>query len=147
MKVIGIEIKGREIRLVALEKNETENILDITGNYKPLKLENDEEKENVMLFKNTLFSILDSFSPDLIGIKWRNPNPSKKGFKEDNNFSSSPISFKIEGIIQLYPTCNVKIISPNTVAAFLRKNEMEIEPKYGYQLDAFKMAYCLTQKI
>lgn len=36
MKVIGIEIKGREVRIIALEKHDGV-ITDITGSYKPLK--------------------------------------------------------------------------------------------------------------
>ena len=50
MKVIGVEIKGREIRLVALsEKNGS--IEDATGNYKPMKLEEDDNADNFLLFK------------------------------------------------------------------------------------------------
>lgn len=139
MTVIGIEIKGREIRLVALEFDGT-NTNDITGTYKPIKLEDDETAENVVLFKNSLFAILDSFNPSHIVLKWRNPKPAK-GFQKDNNFSSSPISFKLEGLIQIYEKAMVSMIKPQTITAFFKKNQLPLQPKYTYQSDALKMAY------
>ena len=139
MRTIGIEIKGREVRIVVLENNE-EGIVDITGSYKPLKLEEDEITENVILFRNTLHATFDSFNPDAIVIRWRNPKPAK-GFNDENNFGSSPISFKIEGLIQTYESSKIAIIKPQTVTAFLKRNELPIHAKYGYQTEALKMAY------
>jgi hypothetical protein len=137
--VIGIEIKGREIRLVALNYD-SGDVKDVTGTYKRLILEDDEIAENVILFKNSLFAVFDSFNPSDIVLKWRNPKPAK-GFQKDNNFSSSPISFKIEGLIQLYDKASITLIKPQTITAYFRKYELPFEPKYTYQSDALKIAY------
>lgn len=139
MTVLGIEIKGRDIRMVAL-KIEDGTISDVTGTYKPLKLEDDEIAENVILFKNSLFAILDSFDPSAIILKWRSPKPPT-GFQKEKNFSASPISFKIEGLIQIYEKANVTLIKPQTLTAYFKKNELPLKPKYTYQTDAMKIAY------
>lgn len=133
MKVLGIEISGREVRIIALE-NSNGGIIDYTGTYKPIKLEDDEISDNVILFKNTLFATFDNFSPDEIVIKYR--NPKGKGLQ-----APSPISFKIEGIIQVYQDSRISFISPNTIAAFYKKNNLELKPNFGYNLEALKIAF------
>jgi hypothetical protein len=133
MKVLGIEISGREVRIVALEKTNN-GIIDYTGKYKPITLEDDEMSGNVVLFKNTLFSVFDNFSPDEIIIKYR--NPKGKGIH-----APSPISFKIEGLIQTYSEAKVSFVNPTTLATFYKKNKLELKPSFGYQIDAMKIAY------
>jgi hypothetical protein len=133
MKVLGIEIKGRKVVIVALEKN-AGTIKDITGTYKPILLENDIEARNLRLFKDTLFACLDNFSPDAIVVKYRNPNG--KGDR-----TPSPISFKIEGLIQLYDKCPIILTFPQTISAFYKKSRLNIKTKYTYQSEAIKYAY------
>lgn len=133
MKVLGIEIKGRKVIIVALEKNGN-SIIDITGKYKPIELENDIEAENLRLFRDTLFACFNSFSPDAIVVKYRNPNG--KGDR-----APSPISFKIEGVIQVYEQCPIILMHPQTIAAFYKKNTLTLSPKYGYQGEAIKFAH------
>ena len=70
MKVIGIDIAGRDVRIIALEKS-SGTIINYTRKYKPIRLEDDEIAKNVILFKNTLFATIDSFSPDVIVINYR----------------------------------------------------------------------------
>lgn len=139
MRVIGVEIKGREVRLGVLE-SQNGNITDITGNYKRFKLEDDEVYQNVILFRNSLFAILDNFNPNIIVIKWRNPKPAK-GFQQENNLGSSPISFKIEGLIQIYEKVEVSIVKPQTVTAYIKKTPLTFKPKYDYQEEAMKVAF------
>lgn len=119
MNVVGVEIKGREVRLVALRSNGAE-ITDVTGGYKPIKLEGDDDAQNVILFRNALFAVFDNYHPDTIVVKWRNPSPPK-GFRQENNFGSSPISFKIEGLIQTYEKADIVLIKPQTITAYLKK--------------------------
>lgn len=133
MKVLGIEIYGREIRIIALEKKGIE-IVNYTNSYKPIKLEDDEIASNVILFKNTLHSTFDAFAPDVIVIKYRNPNG--KGQQ-----APSPISFKIEGIIQLYDKANIIFVKPQTLSAFYKKNELLVKVDFGYQNEALKVAF------
>jgi hypothetical protein len=139
LKVLGIEIKGREIRIVALEDNGG-IITDVTGNYKPIKLEDDENAENVKLFKNALHATLSNFDADIIAIRWRNPKPVR-GDQSENNNSSSPISFKIEGLIQIYENSKVNLVKPQSSTAYVKKNPLPFDPKYGYQSEALKIAF------
>ena len=133
MKVLGIEISGREVRIVALKKEGSE-IVDYTEKYKPIVLEDDEFSENVLLFRNTLFAAFHSFAPNTIVIKYRNPNG--KGQQ-----APSPISFKIEGLIQTYNNVEIKFTKPQTTAAYFKKNPITIKPNYSYQTEALKVAY------
>jgi hypothetical protein len=133
MKVLGIEISGREVRLIALEKK-GDDIVNYTNDYKPVKLEDDELASNLVLFKNTLHSTFDSFAPNQIVVKYRNPNG--KGQQ-----APSPISFKIEGIIQLYDKAEISFLKPQTVTAFYKKNTLSLKADYGYQNEALKVAY------
>ncbi|MCD8529314.1 MAG: DUF3010 family protein [Flavobacterium sp.] len=123
MKVLGVEISGREVRVVALEKS-SEGIIDYTGKYKPIILEGDEISGNVILFKNTLFAAFDSFAPNVIVVKYRNPNG--KGPQ-----APSPISFKIEGLIQMYPNVDIKFTKPQNNYCIFQKE------CYGYQAKLF----------
>lgn len=133
MKVLGVEISGRDVRIVALHVEE-EDISDVTGNYKPIKLEDDETATNVILFRNTLYAAFDDYSPDVIVVKYRSPNG--KGIH-----ASSPISFKIEGIIQIYEKSTVLLTRPQTISAFFKKNSLSLNPTYSYQTEAMKLAF------
>lgn len=133
MKILGVEIKGRNVRLCLLELN-VGDISDITGSYKPISLDGDEIAENVVLFRNTIFAVFDHFQPNNIIIKQRN-------HKVQGKLAPSPISFKIEGIIQLYSNSAISFVSPNTIAAFFKKNECSLNPSFGYQEEALKVAY------
>jgi hypothetical protein len=133
MKVIGVDISGRDVRLVALA-NCSGDIVNFTGKYKPLRLEDDDKAENVLLFKNALFATLENYSPDAIVINFRDPNATGK-------YAPSPLSFKIEGIIQLYENAIVCFTKPQTIAAFYKKNSLDIAPAYTYQKDALKIAF------
>ncbi len=133
MKVLGVEIYGREVRLGALE--ETNGIVsNYTGKYKPVSLENDDTADNVILFKTTLHAIFDGYNPDVIVIKYRNPNG--KGMH-----APSPLSFKIEGLIQIYDKAQIYFTKPQTTSAFYKKNHMDIAFDYSYQEDAIKLAH------
>lgn len=133
MKAIGIDISGRDVRIIALD-NSSGEVVNYTGKYKPIRLDDDEKAENVVLFKNTLFATIESFSPDVIIINYRDPNASGK-------YAPSSISFKIEGLIQLYENAHVIFTKSQTLAAFFKKNTLDISTDYNYQIDALKLAY------
>lgn len=133
MKVIGIDISGRDVRIISLD-NENGDIVNRTGKYKPIRLEDDDKAENTILFKDTLFATIESFSPDIIVINFRDP-------KAGGRYAPSAISFKIEGLIQLYENASVCFTKPQTIAAFFKKNSLEISIDYKYQIDALKLAY------
>ena len=133
MRVLGVEISGREVRLGALEEIDSV-ISNCTGKYKPVYLENDDSAENVILFKTTLHAIFDGYNPDVIVIKYRNPNGKGK-------HAPSPISFKIEGLIQIYDKSQICFTKPQTISAFYKKNALEIVVDYNYQEDAIKLSH------
>lgn len=133
MKVIGVDIAGRDVRIIALEKSYG-TIINYTRKYKPIRLEDDEIAENVILFKNTLFATIESFSPDVIVINYRD---SKAGGK----YAPSAISFKTEGLIQLYDKASIVFTKPQTISAFFKKNSLELTTDYVYQQDALRLAY------
>lgn len=130
---IGVDIDGRKVIIVVL-RMEAGEIKDLTGTYKPLTLQEDNNAANVILFRNALHATFESYNPNEILIKTRNPNG--KG-----SYAPSPISFKVEGIIQTYEKCNVCMVAPQTIAAFFKKNTATLAPKFGYQADAFNLAY------
>jgi hypothetical protein len=134
MKVIGIDIASREVRIIALDEQEAGVIHNYTGKYKPIKLEDDDNAANVVLFKATLFATIQSFNPEVIIINYRDCNASGK-------YSPSSISFKIEGLIQLYDKASICFTKPQTISAFYKKNNLEIATEFGYQKDALKLAY------
>jgi hypothetical protein len=134
MKVIGIDIAGRDVRIIALEEQEDRSITNYTGKYKPIRLEDDDNAANVILFKATLFATIQSFSPEVIIINYRDSNASGK-------YSPSSISFKIEGLIQLYDNASICFTKPQTLAAFYKRNNLEITTEYVYQKDALRLAY------
>lgn len=131
MKVLGVDISGREVRIVALE-NGGDAIVNNTGTYKPLKLNGDENADTLKLFKNTLFATFDGFGPDVIVYNSRNST---------GKFAGSAMSFKIEGLIQLYENAEVVSTKAQTIAAFYKKNELPVACEFGYQEDAMKLAF------
>ncbi|MBA3647460.1 MAG: DUF3010 family protein [Chitinophagales bacterium] len=58
----------------------------------------------------------------------------------------SPISFKLEGVFQLYDDIEIGFIAPQTVTAYLKKHQPPIQPKYSYQQHAFNLAFYLITK-
>lgn len=133
MKVIGIDISGRDVRIIALNDS-TGTIENCTGKYKPIRLEDDNVAQNTIFFKNTLFATIESFTPDVIVYNYRDP-------KAVGKYAPSSISFKIEGLIQLYENAEICYTKPQTISAYFKKNKLDLETEYKYQTDALKLAY------
>jgi hypothetical protein len=129
MKVIGITINKNEIISAVLE-NKNGSITDLTERRKIL-LENDDDSQNLCEFKEIIHSYFDTINPDKIAIVKRATN---------GKFISAPISYKIEGLIQIYKTKKVVLISPKTIKAFISKNKLPFVPKFNRQLEAYELA-------
>jgi hypothetical protein len=95
-------------------------------------LENDENQDDIRKFCNEFLLFLEQNFIDKVVIKKR----AKKG-----NFAGGPVTFKMEGLIQLNPLCEVELISAQTISSFEKKNEIvkPIELK-KYQEQAFLAA-------
>ncbi|MDA3838397.1 MAG: DUF3010 family protein [Candidatus Delongbacteria bacterium] len=139
MKTLGIEIKGNVAVFCAIEEKDGA-VSDITGTIKKLELTDDENSIEVNEFLNVIYLYFKDMKFDKIGIVKRNRNPRAK-------FRVSPISFKLEGFIQLYPDLEILYVSPQTLKAFLKKNTMPFTPKFSYQNSAAELAYYLAKKL
>jgi hypothetical protein len=99
-------------------------------------------KPEVQQFRDQVNSTFDLIAPTVIGIKMRNAKAKERGKVRP----PSPISFKLEGIIQLYSKCNIDFVWPQTITAFKKKNGSFLASKNKYQQDAFDIAYYLLTK-
>ena len=136
MIVCGIEIKGSEAIFSVLRANKR-SILDITGNFKKLKLKDDKNCQEVKSFLETIKSHFNSLSPDRIAIIQRN---------KSGGFAGGAVSFKIEGLIQTYESRNVTLVSPHTLKKFARDKNPTLPPVNKYQNGACLLALYLLDK-
>ncbi|NOR45474.1 MAG: DUF3010 family protein [Candidatus Delongbacteria bacterium] len=136
MKTLGIEIKGNVAVFCAIEDDGA--IADITGAMKKLELKDDESSVEVNKFMDTIYSYFKDMQFDKIGIVKRNKSVKAK-------FRVSPISFKLEGFIQIYPDTEICFVSPQSLRAFMKKNPLPFTPKFSYQTSSAELAYYLLQ--
>jgi hypothetical protein len=134
MKVLGISIEANKAIFSALEKDANQMITEIPNAPKKLELKDHLDSKEVRSFTKDLHAYLEQQAFDKVGIITR-------GMK--GRFAASPISFKIEGLIQLSPNTEIEFIAPATLRAYYKKNENSVEPKYSYQKDACDLAFYL----
>lgn len=137
MKVIAIEIDKSKVIPYALEVEKNKNIVNITGDFKSLILKNDIDNSQVINFKETIHSFFDDINPDIIAIVAR----QTKG-----RFKAAPISFKLEGLLQVYDKVDIEFISPLTLTAYYKKHPFPIAIQYNYQENAAKLANYLINR-
>jgi len=135
--VCGIQIAGsKAIFTILIKKNG--DIQDITtGKFRKLELKNDEICNEVRSFSKTIKSLFDNLNPKRIGIIKRN---------KSGQFPGSTISFKIEGLIQIYEKNNVELISPHTLRKFQKEKSTVITPQYKYQKNSCLLAHHLLEE-
>lgn len=139
MKTIGIQIKSTEAILVVLEKNTIGNIVQ-TNESARFNLDDPTKPNQVKQFRDQINSAFDSIRPSRIGIVARNA-------KGKGQRAPSPISFKLEGIIQIYDKLEIELVWPQTTIAYFKKNPKTATAKNKYQEDAFDVAfYLINQK-
>jgi len=127
MKICGIELKANNIILSVIENKQFQEIKT-----KKLTLEDDEKQEDIRKFCNEFLLFLEQENIEKIVIKKR----AKKG-----NFAGGAVTFKLEGLIQLNPLCEVELISAQSISAFEKKNEIEYPSSLKrYQEQAFLCA-------
>lgn len=137
MKVIGIEIDKSRVVLYALELDDDDNLINLTGDFKTLTLKNDADNSQVSAFKETIHSFFDDINPDSIAILTR----QTKG-----RFKAAPISFKLEGLLQIYEKADIEFVSPLTLTAYYKKNSFDIDVQHNYQENAAKLANYLIKR-
>jgi hypothetical protein len=137
MKTIGIQIKSYEAILVVLEQNEA-GIIVQTNESSKFGIDDPSKPVQVRQFREQINSAFDSIDPRRIGIMARNAKAT--GLR-----APSAMSFKLEGIIQLYEKNDIELVWPQSIAAFYKRNPRLLSPKHKYQQDAFDVAYYLLQ--
>jgi hypothetical protein len=129
MKICGIDLKASNMILVVLENGK---FLDLK--IKKVALENDENQNDIRSFCNDFLVFLEENSIGKIVIKKR----AKKG-----NFSGGAVTFKMEGLIQLNPLCDVELVSSQTISSFEKKNDILFPDSLKkYQTQAYLTAMC-----
>jgi uncharacterized protein YuzE len=131
MKVCGIEIKGSEAILVIAESADGE-IQHVAVETRKIALEDDEAAAHVKSFSKTIDGFARENKLDLIAIKKR----MKKG-----EYAGGPVTFKIEGLIQLIESCEVRLLAAQTIKAANAKQP--VQPPLTlkkYQHEAFGVA-------
>ena len=128
MKVCGIDLKANNMILAVLDDK---NYIDLKT--KKITLENDESQDDIRKFCNEFLLFLEQNSIEKIVIKKR----AKKG-----NFAGGAVTFKMEGLIQLNPICDVELVSAQTISSFEKKNSIEFPKSLKkYQEQAYLTAY------
>jgi hypothetical protein len=136
MKVLGISLEGSTAIFSALEKQD-EAFNDLSADFKKVELKDHLDSAEIKTLFTKLHTLLDQGSFDRIGI-------IKRGTK--GRFAASSVTFKIEGLIQLYPHCEVEFVAPATLNAYYKKNTNSVVPKYSYQKAANGLAFYLLNK-
>ena len=121
MKICGIELKSNYTVLTLVDFNcDTKNVEYIDLKTKKITLEDDENQNSLISYKEELNTFFTENEVEKVLIKKR----AKKG-----NFSGGAVTFKMEGIIQLYTKAEVSLISAQSISSYERKNEIQIPSK------------------
>ncbi len=138
MRICGVEIKGFQARLAIIE-GDGESYSYLESDPKRVNLDDDESSDHVRSFAEVFQSLVRDQRIDHLGIKKRN---------KSGEYAGGPTSFKIEGILQLLDGCEVHLVAPATIAAFLRRQAV---PKpislLKYQEAAFATAITLMHRL
>lgn len=131
MKSIGIEINKKRAICFALEKDTQGTYINLTGKFKYLEIKDDQDNNEIQNFQSTIHTFFENINPDRIAIISR----QTKG-----KFASSPLSFKLEGLIQCYNKVNVEFVAKATLTAHYKKNSFTIPYDNNYQEHAARLA-------
>ena len=137
MIVCGIELSGSTASIIVLDGSADDFSVVDTGISK-LEINDSESAQDVNSFFDSFHSFVRNYNIEKIGIKKRNLKAKKK-------YASGPITFKMEGLIQLCKDTEVVLISPNTISAKIRKDPPPNVKIFKYQDEAYETAYTLLR--
>ncbi|MDP2505830.1 DUF3010 family protein [Oceanobacter sp. 3_MG-2023] len=131
MKICGIELKGSDARLAVIKKTD-QGFEHCDVATKKIPLGDGECSIQAKSFMDTFESFCRDNAIDLICIKKR----GKKG-----EYAGGPDTFKMEGIIQVSNVPAVSLISPQSIAAMQKREEVTIPDELNkYQHSAYLTA-------
>lgn len=132
MIVCGIEVTSSEARLLILSGIRS-HFEHIPASPRKLELSDNEDSVEVEAFRDAVHAFLREYGVERVAIKKRNT----KG-----DYAGSPVSFKLEGIIQLHRGCPVLLAAPQSIAAAIRRNQPATPAGlFQYQRSAFETAF------
>jgi hypothetical protein len=76
--------------------------------------------------------------PDRIAIVQR---------KKIGNFASGGTTFKLEGLLQLYPPTDVTIVASAILRQFSKDHRPVLTPRFSYQKNAYLLARYLLKEL
>ncbi|MGO9379445.1 MAG: DUF3010 family protein [Dissulfurispiraceae bacterium] len=128
MKICGIDLAANDAIVVVLDGSRVSWKV-INPVLRKVSLLDDEDAGQLRAFQAAVNALVRHHGVNRIVIKKR----GKKG-----KFAGGPISFKMEGVIQLIDTCEVVLLSPQTITAVSKKNLNAVPAELKrYQRDAF----------
>jgi hypothetical protein len=132
MKICGIDLAAHDAIIVVLDGTRV-SCKVIEHELRKVSLLDDEDAGQVRVFQNAVGALVKQHGVHRIVIKKR----GKKG-----KFAGGSVSFKMEGVIQLIDTCEVVLLSPQTIATVSKKYIYEVPAELKqYQRDAFYTAF------
>lgn len=134
MIICGIELKGSEA-LLALASLDAGQPVHVATAIKKIGIEDDEDAAQVREFAARMQAFVGEHGVTHVAIKKR----SKKG-----DFAGGPVTFKLEGLLQLLQGCEVLLVSPQTITAQGKKHDLMPPAALNkYQHEAWKSACAL----
>lgn len=134
MTICGIELKGSEA-LLAVASLEAGQPVHLATTIKKIGLDDDENAAQVRAFAARIQAFVGEHGITHLAIKKR----SKKG-----DFAGGPVTFKLEGLLQLIDGCEVHLVSPQTITAQGKKHDLTPPVALNkYQHEAWKSACAL----
>ena len=131
----GIEISARRAIFVFLRRVGSK-IEDITGRQTQITIENDDDPAQIRRFCRSAHALFDLMQPHCIAIIQR---------KKRGHFASGGSTFKLEGLLQLYPHRDVILVSPAVLRQFAKDRQPVLAPRFGYQKNAYLLACYLLE--
>ena len=130
-RLCGAAIKANDLILVTVVREAERFAIDAKASSR-LTLSDDTDQAAVRAFFALLQAFVRDNGIDRIAIRGR----QTKG-----RFAGGSTSFKIEGLIQLLDGCTVTIMTPQTIAARIKRHPVEMPASARvYQRDAFEVA-------
>ena len=132
----GIEISGRRAIFVFL-RLQGQEILDVTGKRTQITIKNEDDPGEIRRFYQAGQTFFEQMQPHRIAVIQR---------KTRGHFASGGTTFKLEGLLQLYPRTDVAIVPPAVLRQFVKDHRPVLTTRFSYQKNAYLMARYLLQE-
>ena len=133
----GVDIAARRAIFVFLRQT-GKTIEDVTGKQTQIKIGDDDDPGEVRRFCRCAHALFDHMRPDRIAIVQR---------KKIGNFASGGTTFKLEGLLQLYPQTDVTIVASAILRQFSKDHRPVLTPRFSYQKNAYLLARYLLEEL